>query len=137
MQELLLEAPPGRGLRGVSLPEGRVPTQSRPVLFPPMAFATSDTIGPFEGPSGDRRVRGGPAGQGDGRRGIYFCWGSSAKKFWEIDRYVYERLERFMRQMHGSRGGYGRYRLYGDYPRLPVHYLSGTQRYSIPAHAKW
>jgi RNA-directed DNA polymerase len=68
--------------------------------------------------------------------GNYFRWGSSAKKFWDIDRYVYERLERFMRNKHGSRGGYGRYRFYDDYQRLPIHHLSGTQRYGIPAHAK-
>jgi len=68
--------------------------------------------------------------------GNYFRWGSSAQKFWDIDRYVYQRLERFMRDKHGGRGGYGRRRFFDDYQRLPILRLSGTQRYGIPAHAK-
>lgn len=68
--------------------------------------------------------------------GNYFRWGSSAKKFWDIDRYVYQRLERFMRDKHGGRGGYGRRRFFDDYYQLPLHRLSGTQRYGIPVHAK-
>lgn len=67
--------------------------------------------------------------------GNYFRWGNSAKKFWDLDQYVYERLERFARATHGHRGHYGRRRFYDDYQRLAVHRLSGTQRYGIPAHA--
>ena len=50
--------------------------------------------------------------------GNFFRWGSSAKKFWDIDQYVYERLERFMRAKHGHRGHYGRRRFYDDYHSL-------------------
>lgn len=67
--------------------------------------------------------------------GNFFRWGNSAAKFWAIDCYVYERLERLMRIKHGSRGSYGRRRFYDDYHRLGVHRLSGTQRYGIPVHA--
>jgi hypothetical protein len=34
--------------------------------------------------------------------GNFFRWGNPAKKFWNIDRYVYERLERFLRAKHGA-----------------------------------
>ena len=68
--------------------------------------------------------------------GNYFRWGNSGKKFWDIDAYVYECLERFMRNKHGPRGGYGRRRFYDDYHQLQIYHLSGTQRYGIPAHAK-
>ena len=67
--------------------------------------------------------------------GNFFCWGNSAKKFWNIDAYVYERLERFMRNQHGHRGRYGRRCFYDDYHSLGVYRLSGTQRYGIPVHA--
>lgn len=69
--------------------------------------------------------------------GNYFRWGNSARKFWGVDRYVYARLEHFMRAKHSGRGGYGRRRFFDDYKRLPVYHLSGTQRYGIPAHAAW
>jgi group II intron reverse transcriptase/maturase len=74
----------------------------------------------------NRRIRG---------WGNYFRWGNSAAKFWAIDCYVYERLERLMRIKHAPRGSYGRRRFYDDYRRVGVHRLSGTQRYGIPAHA--
>ena len=67
--------------------------------------------------------------------GNFFRWGNSAAKFWAIDCYVYERLERLLRVKHAPRGSYGRRRFYDDYQRLGVHRLSGTQRYGIPAHA--
>ena len=35
---------------------------------------------------------------------------------------------------HGHRGHGGRRRFYDDYHSWPVHHLSGTRRYGIPAH---
>jgi RNA-directed DNA polymerase len=51
--------------------------------------------------------------------GNFFRWGNPAKKFWNIDRYVYERLERFLRAKHGPR--FGRRRTYDIYPRPGVY----------------
>jgi len=56
--------------------------------------------------------------------GNFFRWGNPAKKFWNIDCYVYERLERFLRAKHGPR--FGRRRMYDIYPRLGVHRLTRT-----------
>jgi group II intron reverse transcriptase/maturase len=60
--------------------------------------------------------------------GNFFRWGNPAKKFWNIDCYVYERLERFLRAKHGPR--FGRRRMYRIYPRLGVYRLTG------PAHCR-
>ena len=64
----------------------------------------------------------------------FFRWGNSAEKFWDVDAYVYERLEKFMRVKHGHRGHYGRERFYRDYQRLRVYRLNGRQRLQ-PVHA--
>jgi hypothetical protein len=64
--------------------------------------------------------------------GNFFRWGNPAKKFWNIDCYVYERLERFLRAKHGPR--FGRRRMYRVYPRLGVYRLTGPAR-GRPAHA--
>jgi hypothetical protein len=64
----------------------------------------------------------------------FFRWGNSAEKFWDVDAYVYERLEKFMRTKHGHRGHYGRERFYRDYQRLRVYHLYGRQRLG-PVHA--
>lgn len=66
--------------------------------------------------------------------GNFFRWGNSAKRFWDIDRYAYECLERFMRDKHGHRRYYGRRRFYAEYQRLGVYRLSGTRRGGF-AHA--
>lgn len=69
--------------------------------------------------------------------GNFFRWGNSARKFWNVDQYVYECLEcleRLLRDKHGHRGHYGRRRFFDDYRGLGVHRLSGTQRYGIPVH---
>ncbi|HEX6475804.1 MAG TPA: reverse transcriptase domain-containing protein, partial [Acidimicrobiales bacterium] len=58
----------------------------------------------------------------------YFRWGNSAKKFWDVDQYVYERLEKFLQAKHGPRGHFGRRRFHAVYPRLRVYRLSGRQR---------
>lgn len=60
--------------------------------------------------------------------GNYFRWGNSAKKFWDVDAYVYERLEHLLRVKHGHQGHYGRRRFYDDYQHLGVFRLAGTQR---------
>ncbi|GAC1388017.1 MAG: group II intron reverse transcriptase/maturase [Acidimicrobiales bacterium] len=89
----------------------------------------------------DRRHVGRPVEEVVGRLNLtlagwcnFFRWGNSAKKFWDVDAYVYERLEKFMRTKHGHRGHYGRERFYRDYQRLGVYYLSGRQRLQ-PVHA--
>jgi RNA-directed DNA polymerase len=64
--------------------------------------------------------------------GSFFNWGNPEQKFWDIDRYVYERLQRFLRNKHGP--SLGRRRIYRIYPRLGVHRLSGPSR-AHPAHA--
>jgi RNA-directed DNA polymerase len=64
----------------------------------------------------------------------FFKWGNSAEKFWDVDCYVYERLEKFMRTKHGHRGHYGRRRFYDDYQRLRVYRLYGRQVLR-PVHA--
>lgn len=58
----------------------------------------------------------------------FFRWGNSAKKFWDVDAYVYERLERFLHDKHGPRGHFGRRRYYAVYPRLGVYRLSRMKR---------
>jgi RNA-directed DNA polymerase len=89
----------------------------------------------------DRRHVGRPVEEVVGRLNLtlagwcnFFRWGNSAKKFWDVDAYVYERLEKFMRVKHGHRGHYGRRRFYADFQRLGVYRLSGRQRLH-PAHA--
>jgi RNA-directed DNA polymerase len=89
----------------------------------------------------DRRHVGRPVEEVVGRLNLtlagwcnFFRWGNSAAKFWDVDAYVYERLEKFMRTKHGHRGHYGRERFYRDYQRLRVYHLYGRQRLG-PVHA--
>lgn len=67
--------------------------------------------------------------------GNYFCWGNSAKKFSDLDRYVYERLVILMGKKHHIRGR-SRYKRFNHawFQRLGVYKLSGTVRYRT-AHA--
>jgi RNA-directed DNA polymerase len=64
--------------------------------------------------------------------GNFFAWGHPAQKFWNIDCYVYECLERFLRAKHGPR--FRRRKMYRIYPRLGVYRLTGPAR-GRPAHA--
>jgi hypothetical protein len=58
--------------------------------------------------------------------------GQPGKEVWNVDCYVYERLERFLRAKHGPR--FGRRRMYDIYPRLGVYHLTRPAR-ARPAHA--
>lgn len=62
--------------------------------------------------------------------GNYFCWGNSAKKFSDLDRYVYDRLVILMGKKHHIRGR-SRYKRFNRawFRRLGVYKLSGTVRY--------
>lgn len=64
--------------------------------------------------------------------GNFFRWGNPAKKLWNIDCYVYEHLERFLRAKHGP--CFGRRRMYDIYPPLGVYRLTRPARVR-PAHA--
>jgi group II intron reverse transcriptase/maturase len=66
--------------------------------------------------------------------GNYFRWGNSARKFSDLDGYVYERLERLVKVKYGPRGHMGRRRFHRLYRRLGVYRLPRTLRAGT-AHA--
>jgi RNA-directed DNA polymerase len=67
--------------------------------------------------------------------GHYFRWGNSARKFAQIDRYVYERLAIFMSTKHQLKRSRNWRRFDREWlQRLGVYQLTGTVR-PYPAHA--
>lgn len=70
--------------------------------------------------------------------GNYFCWRNSAKKFSDLDRYVYDRLVILMGKKHHIRGK-SRYKRFNDawLQHLGVYKPSGRVRYRIAYEPPW